>query len=251
MNQEKIGKFIASLRKEKNLTQLQLAEKLNITDRAVSKWECGKSMPDPSIMLELCEILDISVNELLIGEKLKKEELITTSDTNLVKALTIVQKNKKALKITILSIIAIAIILFLGYINYCNTKIHLEYTRGLVECIIEDDSLIFKEYRNASTLHSIITDEQNNITYVFFHSEDFLQNYIRFHKYFYDNVGLLYKSSNNGPHCMQTISLDEFDLEKNKLMVYYTNYHIPFNKQLDVEKLPQLLKDATLLLEYN
>lgn len=110
---------------------------------------------------------------------------------------------------------------------------------------------MLKEYRNASMLYSIITDDQNNITYVFCHSTDFLQNYIRFHKYFYDNVGLLYKSNIHGPHCTQTISLDRLSLENNKLIVFYTNYHIPFNKQLDVEKLPQLLKDATLLLEYN
>lgn len=68
MDQAKIGKFIADCRKKKNLTQMQLAEKLNITDRAVSKWETGKSMPDSSIMLELCAILEISVNDLLSGE---------------------------------------------------------------------------------------------------------------------------------------------------------------------------------------
>ena len=73
MNQIEIGKFIAKCRKEKNLTQAQLAEKLNITDRAVSKWETGKSMPDSSIMLELCEILGITVNELLSGEKINME----------------------------------------------------------------------------------------------------------------------------------------------------------------------------------
>ena len=69
MDQIKIGKFIAECRKQKNLTQMQLAEKLNITDKAVSKWERGIAMPDTSIMLELCEILSISVNELLSGEK--------------------------------------------------------------------------------------------------------------------------------------------------------------------------------------
>lgn len=68
MNQLKIGKFIAERRKRVNLTQMQLAEKLNITDRAVSKWERGKAMPDSSIMLELCEILQITVNDLLSGE---------------------------------------------------------------------------------------------------------------------------------------------------------------------------------------
>lgn len=73
MNQKEIGKFIAKSRKEKKLTQMQLAEKLNITDRAVSKWEMGKNMPDTSIMLELCEILGITVNELLSGEKIDME----------------------------------------------------------------------------------------------------------------------------------------------------------------------------------
>ncbi|MBR5410678.1 MAG: helix-turn-helix domain-containing protein [Clostridia bacterium] len=70
MDQLKIGKFIAGKRKEQNLTQLQLAEKLGITDRAVSKWETGKSLPDASIMLELCGILGITVNDLLNGEVL-------------------------------------------------------------------------------------------------------------------------------------------------------------------------------------
>ena len=73
MNQVKIGKFIAECRKKENLTQMQLAEKLNITDRAVSKWETGKAMPDTAIMLELCEILGISVNDLLCGEKIDME----------------------------------------------------------------------------------------------------------------------------------------------------------------------------------
>lgn len=68
MNQAKIGKFISACRKDKKMTQAQLAEKLNITDRAVSKWETGKSMPDASVMLELCGILDITVNELLSGD---------------------------------------------------------------------------------------------------------------------------------------------------------------------------------------
>ena len=73
MNQEAIGKFIAACRKEKNLTQMQLAEKLNITTRAVSKWETGKSCPDVSIMMKLCDILGITVNELLSAERISME----------------------------------------------------------------------------------------------------------------------------------------------------------------------------------
>ena len=84
MNQTEIGEFIAKCRKEKKLTQAQLAERLNITDRAVSKWETGKSMPDSSIMLELCEILGITVNDLLSGEKISMESYEKKADENLI-----------------------------------------------------------------------------------------------------------------------------------------------------------------------
>ena len=73
MDQIKIGKFIAECRKKKNLTQAQLAEELNITNRAISKWETGKAMPDSDIMLDLCDILGIKVNELLCGEMIEIE----------------------------------------------------------------------------------------------------------------------------------------------------------------------------------
>ena len=73
MDQIKIGKFIAECRKNANLTQMQLAEILNITDRAVSKWETGKSLPDSAIMLELCSVLKITVTDLLCGEKISME----------------------------------------------------------------------------------------------------------------------------------------------------------------------------------
>lgn len=76
----KIGKFISTKRKENNLTQEELAEKLNITDRAVSKWERGLSLPDADKMLDLCNILDINVNELLIGEENMKDEKKKTDE---------------------------------------------------------------------------------------------------------------------------------------------------------------------------
>ena len=74
MDQEKIGKFIAKCRKAKKITQSELAEQLGVTNRSVSNWENGKNMPDLSLFKPLCEILEITINELLSGEKLKKEE---------------------------------------------------------------------------------------------------------------------------------------------------------------------------------
>ena len=83
MDQVKIGKFISQRRKKADLTQLQLAEKLGITDRAISKWETGKSLPDSSIMLELCAILGITVNDLLSGEVVTMDHYNKELESNL------------------------------------------------------------------------------------------------------------------------------------------------------------------------
>lgn len=98
MNQEKTGKFIASLRKEQGLTQAVLAERLGITDRAVSKWETGKCLPDAAIMPELCEILGISVNELLAGEKIAMDDYKEIAEKNLADSIRL--ENEKNQKLT-------------------------------------------------------------------------------------------------------------------------------------------------------
>lgn len=110
MNQDKIGKFIAECRKQKNLTQEQLANKLNISDRAVSKWERGLNLPDASLMIELCNILDISVNELLTGEIIKKENYMNKAEENLIELKEIIEKNNR--RFLILEIVLIFISLF-------------------------------------------------------------------------------------------------------------------------------------------
>ena len=111
MNQEKIGRFIASCRKECGYTQVSLGEKLGITDRAVSKWETGKSMPDASIMLELCNLLKISVNELLTGEHIAMENYKEKAEENLLELQEKKVKAQKSLLRTELVWLAIAILL--------------------------------------------------------------------------------------------------------------------------------------------
>lgn len=102
MDQIKIGKFIASCRKEQGMTQAALAEKLGISDRAVSKWETGKSLPDSGIMLELCELLKINVNELLSGEKIMVERYDKIAEQNLLtQRKELEEKNKQLLQMEI------------------------------------------------------------------------------------------------------------------------------------------------------
>ena len=114
MDQLRIGKFIADCRKEKKLTQVQLAEKLGITDKAVSKWERGVAMPDSSIMLELCGILDISVNELLSGEKINMDEEKAKSEELL---LELTKKDEKRRKKSFVNAIALSVVISLLYVS--------------------------------------------------------------------------------------------------------------------------------------
>ena len=96
MNQEKIGKFIAKLRKEKHLTQEQLAEELGTTSKSISRWENGKTMPDLSLLQPLCNKLDITINDLLNGEKVSKDKYQETLEENIIT--TINYTNKKMLE---------------------------------------------------------------------------------------------------------------------------------------------------------
>lgn len=87
MNQEKIGKFICELRKEKKLTQQELADKIGVTDRAISNWENGRRLPDYSIIKDLCKELGITINEFFVGERLSIDTFKTVADNNLLRAL--------------------------------------------------------------------------------------------------------------------------------------------------------------------
>lgn len=95
MDQVKIGKFIAECRKNKNLTQVQMAEKLGISDKAISKWENGKCMPDIALLKDICNILDIKLNELLLGELIKDGEYNEISERNTLENINIISFQKK------------------------------------------------------------------------------------------------------------------------------------------------------------
>lgn len=100
MDQNKIGKFISTTRKEQNLTQRKLADELGISDKTVSKWECGKGLPEVSLMLPLCEALKINVNELLSGEKLSDKNYNKKAEENMMSLLKEKEENKKKIIIS-------------------------------------------------------------------------------------------------------------------------------------------------------
>lgn len=111
MDQEKIGRFIAELRKENSLTQKELAEKLSVSDRTVGNWERGRNLPDPSLFVPLCSILDITLTELFNGERIEKEHIIEKTDEVLT---NVIEENKMYSVILIISsiIMSISIVIF-------------------------------------------------------------------------------------------------------------------------------------------
>lgn len=102
MDQIKIGKFIAEIRKEKNFTQRQLADILSISDKTVSKWECGKGLPEVSLMIPLCDALQITVNDLLTGERVSVADYQKRAEENMMNLIKENEENKKRMALSII-----------------------------------------------------------------------------------------------------------------------------------------------------
>ena len=103
MDQIQIGRFIAERRREEKLTQRQLADALSISDKTVSKWECGKGLPDVSLMLPLCNILNITVNDLLSGEKVSQADYQKKAEGNMMDLMKENEENRKRMALSIVT----------------------------------------------------------------------------------------------------------------------------------------------------
>lgn len=134
MDLVKIGKFIASLRKDKNLTQEELAEKLYVTDRAVSKWERGLSLPDAGNMLDLCNILGITVNELLNGEKINMKDYEKKTENLLLEMAKQEEVKNKKLLADMWVIMITALLFYAGIITIAATTLEQGPVLGIIIC---------------------------------------------------------------------------------------------------------------------
>ena len=127
MNQEKIGKFILELRREKNMTQQELADRIGVTDRAISKWENGRGLPDLSLMMPLCK--ELGITKLISGEQIEKEDYQSKLEENIFKTIDytnkkIANKNKifKIVVGTIITIVLIVGLMFFVDVNRMNNN---------------------------------------------------------------------------------------------------------------------------------
>lgn len=253
MDQEKIGKFIAECRKEKNLTQSELAEKLNLSNKSISKWETGKGMPDSSIMLELCKYLDITVNELLSGEHLIENEYNKKADENIISIAKNSEKNNKRKNkiIIILSCIFVILILyFIGIYIYNNTELSIDYDNRLIKCDITDDCIICTFSGSSLMSMKSINVNNNNETLVFVTAKMLLQNKIRSHFESWDTMAQLNSGKKSYFNSSIIININNDIIEcKDKIKVYYTN--IPFKKieKASEQELQDIIEKSNLMTE--
>ena len=162
MEQEKIGRFIQECRKEKKLTQNELAEKLNITNKAVSKWETGRGMPDASILLELSKILDVTVNELLSGEKLQVNEYKVKAEENIIAIAKENDKSKKIIKKVIISCMLVVIFVFtILFIKYFK----LVWDSNINRRLEEFSPIFYQTIENTEESSDYISIEIDNLRF--------------------------------------------------------------------------------------
>lgn len=119
MNAQRCGEFITKLRKEQNLTQKDLADKLNVSDKAISRWETGKGFPNVDSLQALSKFFNITINELLAGEKAETKTIKEIAERNIISAITETEKSKKEKKSTVILTIIISLILIIPLLIDC------------------------------------------------------------------------------------------------------------------------------------
>ncbi len=127
MKQEKIGKFLCEARKEQGITQQQLADAIGVSNKTVSKWECGKGMPEISLISPLCQALQININEFITGERLSEETYSQKAEENMMKFIKETEEHKKRNSIWMLLIIGAAVSFGLWYTILSNMGMSMNW----------------------------------------------------------------------------------------------------------------------------
>ena len=248
MDQEKIGKFISNSRKKQNLTQEELAEKLGVSNRSVSRWECGKNLPDVSLYNPLCEILDITVNDLISGELISKEQYEKTIELNVmnvIKKVDSLQKKKKIL-IGVIVLLALLIIAFLLYLKLPyeigNT---LKYDNRVIKCNFENDYFIYEINGISVVRTDYIEKEYNGEKLFFFTSEVPLINKIHSHWETWESMADLLDGKQPKYASQYNIEINN---DKNT-KIYYTDMSLKKIKNADDNELTKIIEKSNLMCQ--
>lgn len=242
MDQEKIGKFIAKCRKDKKMTQLELADKLGCSDKSVSKWENGKCMPDLSLFNPLCEILDITVNDLMSGEKVDNKEYINTLEQNIVNMVSDLEKRKKVkIRIAIMLVIVILLLSLFMIIFYNNYEIDVKYDNRVMKCEVKDNRVIFETTGISVFNYQHTIKELNGKKIYFFHSTISLTN--KRHSNWEYSQSMARILDDKSPYGHQ----EKIEDESENIFVYYTDESIKKVDKMNDDELIDLIDESYLM----
>ncbi len=237
MDQEKIGKFIAKCRNDKKITQQKLADNLGVTDRAISKWENGRGLPDLSLIIPLCKELNVSVTELLSGEKVKEKEYQEKLEENMIGIVNKLDKDNKKrfniLKKILIGYLIICIIFLVGifgYFFYNYEMVNQKYDKYNMYITKEDNNFVFYSSISGNVVYKVINYNNEKIL---------IMNYKSSLKTIRQHSG---NDKISGANCLNSIKNSE-EITK----VYYTDEALKnFNNP---NKIEDLLAKSYLIYE--
>ncbi len=241
MNQEKIGKFIASIRKERKLTQEELAEKLNVNSRTISRWETGYSIPDISMFTLLSKALGVSINDLMSGERVQESEYQEKFEENVVNVVS-KNKNKKWHRFWLIVYI-ITMISIIGFICYIKIPFRQAYDKNKMIIEMNVNHLELRTTYNGQ-LKVLIRNNANNEKLIFIRLESTL-------------VDMREKNDRNIDHENYVdLTTDNYDYSfaitrepKESYRVYYSNVKFSKIASASEEDLQKIIKNSDLMFE--
>lgn len=227
------------------MTQEQLAEKIGVTAKSISRWENGKTMPDLSLFNLLCEVLEITVNDLMSGEIVDNKNSINTLGENIINMVSDLEtKKKRKNKILIVLLVSIFILLIVGRCFYHYYEIDIKYDDRVMVCNISDKELNFaiKGQSVWNTYHTV--KEINNEKIYFFHSTVSIYNKRRSNWEYSQSMARLLEEKE-----VQFGSRHTLDIENENIKVYYTDSSINTVEKADEESLKNIMKNSYLMCE--
>ena len=249
MDQEHIGKFIAECRKQKKMTQVELAEKLGVTEKSVSNWKNGRNTPDLSLFKPICDILDISINELMSGEKLNQDNYQEKLEENIINLSSKNNKTYKKYLIIFFTTALVGFIIGLGlYILYETMEIDVKYDARVMECNIQNNELVFQN-KGISVFNMYYTTKTiNDNNYIIFHNTVYLQKKRR-SNWEYGESFATYLTEGRIPFA-SILTFDDLE-DYDNVFVYYTDDSIKKIEKLSNSEFMNELDNLHLMCQLN
>ena len=245
MNQEKIGKFISECRKNKKMTQSELAEKLGVSDKSVSKWETGKCMPDLSLFKPLCSELGITINDLMSGEEVDDNKYIESLENNIIDIVNITNKSKKKKMIKIISIFVLVIIALFSILLFNNYyEFDVKYDSRVMTCEINNKEIQFLA-KGQSILNMYHTCRENaDESICFIHATVSVYNKQRSSWEYFESMARQLEGKK-----IPFTSGDTIEASNSNIKVYYTDSSIKKINGVSNDELEKIINSSYLMCE--